>query len=95
MDILSFIGRRGISGWTKDDALTLAKEYGIRKAEAIIAEVAEAVKKFRSFAEKHQDQDRWFVIARNKEEHPFIESAGVMNLSEEYLAMLVEKYLMG
>ena len=53
--------RGKLSGWTKDDALTLAKENGIRKAEAIITEVAEAVKKFRLFAEKHQAQDRWIA----------------------------------
>ena len=144
--------RGKLSGWTIDDALTLAKENGIRKAEAIIAEVAEAVKKFRSFAEKYQAQDRWiaaieqtltanldawglssaekgislslngheltdvhveqtykgnfhlmanidgtrrkFVIAKNKEEYSFIESTGPLNLSEEYLAMLVKKFLM-
>ena len=144
--------RGKLSGWTKDDALTLAKENGIRKAEAIIAEVAEAVKKFRLFAEKYHAQDRWiaaieqtltanldawglsstdkgislsldgheltdvhveqtykgnfhlianidgtrrkFVIAKNKEEYSFIESTGVLNLSEEYLVMLVQKYLL-
>ena len=144
--------RGKLSGWTKEDALELAKENGIRKAEAIIAEVAEAIKKFRSFAEKHQAQNRWigaieqtlsanldawglsdikngislslggseftdvhieqtykgnfhllatiggarrkFVIAKNKEEYPFIESTGVLNLSEEYLTKLVEKYLL-
>lgn len=144
--------RGKLSGWTKDDALTLAKENGIRKAEAIITEVAEAVKLFRSFAEKHHAQNRWigaieqtltanlyawgfsnsekatsltlhgrlltdvhveqtykgnyhllaningierkFVIAKNKEEYSFIESTGALNLTEEYLAMLVEKYLM-
>lgn len=144
--------RGKLSGWTKDDALTLAKENGIRKAETIITEVAEAVKLFRSFAEKHHAQNRWigaieqtltanlyawgfsnseketsltlhgrlltdvhveqtykgnyhllanidgierkFVIAKNKEEYSFIESTGALNLTEEYLAMLVEKYLM-
>ena len=144
--------RGKLSGWTKDDALTLAKENGIRKAEAIIAEVAEAIKQFRSFAERHQAKDRWigaieqtltanldawglsntkkvislsldghvltdvhveqaykgnfhlmatidgmrrkFVIAKNKEEYPFMESAGVLNLTEDYLAKLVEKYLL-
>ena len=144
--------RGKLSGWTKDDALALAKENGIRKAEAIIAEVAEAIKQFRSFAERHQAKDRWigaieqtltanldawglsntkkvislsldghvltdvhveqaykgnfhlmatidgmrrkFVIAKNKEEYPFMESAGVLNLTEDYLAKLVEKYLL-
>lgn len=144
--------RGKFADWTKNDALALAKENGIRKAEAIIAEVADAVMLFRSFAEKHHALDRWvgaieqtlttnlaswgftihkngialslhghvltdvhlehtykgnyhllaningtlrkFVIAKNKEEYPFIERVGVLNLSEEYLAMLVEKYLM-
>lgn len=54
-----FMMRGKLSGWTKEDALTLAKENGIRKAEAIINEVAEAIKLFRSFAEKYHAQDRW------------------------------------
>ena len=53
--------RGKLSEWTKDDALTLAKENSIRKAEAIIAEVAETVKTFRPFAEKHQAQNRWIA----------------------------------
>ena len=51
--------RGKLSGWTKEDALSLAKENGIRKAESIIAEVAEAIKKFRSFAEKYNAEERW------------------------------------
>lgn len=53
--------RGKLSGWTKEDALSLAKENGIRKASAIVAEVAEAIKEFRSFAEKRQVQDRWIA----------------------------------
>lgn len=144
--------RGKLSGWTKDDALTLAKENGIRKAEAIISEVAEAIKQFRPFAQKHHAQVRWissieqtlnanmeawglsgsdkgisfpidghkltdvhveqtykgnfhllatidgkehkFVIAKNKEEYTFIETIGVLHLSEDYLMMLVKKYLL-
>lgn len=48
-----------LSGQTRDDALLLAKGNGIRKAEAIIRQVAEAVSKFRLFAEKHQVKERW------------------------------------
>lgn len=142
--------RGKLSGWTKNDALALAKENGIRKAESIITEVAETINLFRSFAEKHHAQDRWigaieqtlnanlefwgltgsgkgisftidgheladvrvkqtykgnfhllatidckerkFVIAKNKEEYSFIEKVGVLNLTEEYLMMLVKKY---
>jgi len=144
--------RGKLSGWTKDDALALAKENGIRKAESIIIEVAETIKLFRSFAEKHNAQDRWisaidrtltanleawglinydkgisisidghklteirveqtykgnfhllatvdgverkFVIGKNKDEYLFIESTGVLKLTEEYLIMLVKKYLL-
>jgi len=144
--------RGKLSGWTKDDALALAKENGIRKAEPIITEVAETIKLFRSFAEKHHAQDRWigaieqtltanleawglinsdkgislsldshklteirveqtykgnfhllatidgverkFVIGKNKDEYLFIESTGVLKLTEEYLMMLVKKYLL-
>lgn len=51
--------RGKLSGWTKDDALALAKENGIRKAETIISEVAEAVRNFRSYAVKNNVQVRW------------------------------------
>lgn len=51
--------RGKLSGWTKDDALALAKENGIRKAETIISEVAEAVRNFRSYALKNNVQVRW------------------------------------
>lgn len=51
--------RGKLSGWTKEDALALAKESGIRKAEQIIAEVAEAIRQFRSFAEKHHAEEHW------------------------------------
>ena len=38
--------------------------------------------------------ERKFVIARNKEEYAYIENTGILNLSEEYLAMLIKKYLL-
>ena len=47
------------SRWTKEDAMAMAKENGIRRAEAIIAEVAEVIRKFRQFGEKHHVQERW------------------------------------
>lgn len=144
--------RGKLYGWTKEDALALAKENGIRKAETIIAEVVGAIAQFRSLAERYQVQERWigaieqtlkthlgdwglsdvgqgisltidghtlsdirveqtykgnyhllaiaegrerkYVISRNKEEYAFIERTGVLHLSEEYLAVLVKKYLL-
>lgn len=144
--------RGKLTNWTKDDALALARENGIRKAEAIIAEVAGAIKQFRAFAEKYHAEERWisaieqtlrtnlcswgltlpvegktlnineyrltdirvehtytgnfhllanvdgtqrkFVIARNNEEHAVIERTGISNLSEEYLATLIRKFLL-
>ncbi|MGN0238091.1 MAG: type II toxin-antitoxin system HipA family toxin [Lepagella sp.] len=143
--------RGQLSGWTKDDAMSLAKENGIRKAESIVAEVAEAIKRFRSFAEQYLVRSRWigaieqtltsnleawglinsdkgisllldghkladirveqtykgnfhllatidgverkFVITKNKEEYLFIESKGVLNLTEEFLISLVKRYM--
>lgn len=44
---------------TIDDALTLAKENGIRYAEDIIREVAEAIGKFRDLAQKYSVKEKW------------------------------------
>ena len=46
-------------GHTLEDAMTLAKENGIRKANAIINEVADAIKSFRAYAEKHDVEEKW------------------------------------
>jgi len=140
-----------LSGQTIEDAMTLAKDNGIRKAEDIIHEVAEAICKFRGIAERHGVQERWtgavescltehlaswglnkadhasytlfvsgtvfenvhveqtykgnyhlyatidgkerkFVISKAKEEYALIESAGVLNLTEEQLKTMIEKY---
>lgn len=144
--------RGKFQGWTKEDAMALAKENGIRKAEAIITEVSEAIRLFRSFAQKHNAQDRWigaiektlnsnleawgltntskdvvsyvnghwvtgirveqaykgnfhlltriddierkFVITKKRDEYAFIEKTGVLNLTEDYLVMMIKKYLM-
>lgn len=51
--------RGKLYGHTKNDVLMLAKENGIRKAEAIIQQVADAITRFRTFAQKHGVQDRW------------------------------------
>lgn len=48
-----------LSGHTKEDALILAKENGIRKAEAIIRQVAHAVSQFTVIAQKQGVQERW------------------------------------
>ncbi len=47
------------SGQTKEDALALAKENGIKRAESIIKEVALAVAQFRTCAEKYNVSERW------------------------------------
>ncbi|MBO4839489.1 MAG: type II toxin-antitoxin system HipA family toxin [Bacteroidaceae bacterium] len=46
---------------TLDDVMALAKENGIRKAESIIRDVAEAILHFRSLATKHGVQERWIA----------------------------------
>lgn len=47
------------SGHSMEDALSVAKENGIRKAEAIIRQVGDAILQFRTFAEKHGVKKRW------------------------------------
>lgn len=46
-------------GHTKDDALKLAKENGVRKAETIIQQVAEAISQFKTYASKYEVKDKW------------------------------------
>ena len=46
---------------TFDDVMQLATENGIRKAESIIREVAEAVREFRPLAVKYNVHDRWIA----------------------------------
>ena len=48
-----------LQGHTKEDALLLAKDNGIRKAETIINEVAEAVSHFRQYAEECEVSQQW------------------------------------
>lgn len=50
---------------TFDDVMQLAAENGIRKAESIIHEVAEAVKDFRQFALEHGANERWINAIEN------------------------------
>lgn len=54
------------SGQTKEDAIALAKENGIKKPEKIINEVASAVARFRFFAEKHSVAERWIGAVENR-----------------------------
>lgn len=46
-------------GHTKEDTLALAKENGIRKAEAIIQQVADAIAQFRTYANKYDVKEKW------------------------------------
>ena len=48
-----------LQGHTKGDALLLAKNNGIRKAETIINEVAEAISHFRLYAEECDVSQQW------------------------------------
>ena len=48
-----------LSGQSKEDALAIAKENGIRKAEAIIKEVGDAILQFRTYAVRHGVKERW------------------------------------
>ena len=62
--------RGKLSDQSKEDALALAKENGIRGAEKIIAEVAKAVSQFRQFAEKNHAAERWIgAIETTLNEH--------------------------
>lgn len=47
------------SGFTISDVMSFAKDNGIRRAKAIIREVANAVRQFRSIAEKYNVQEKW------------------------------------
>lgn len=51
--------RGKLSGHTKEDALAIARENGIRKAESIIHQVADAVANFRNFAERCGVKEQW------------------------------------
>lgn len=70
------------SGHTKADAIALAKENGIKKAEKIINEVASAVKRFRSFAEKHNVAERW-ISAIEKRLTELLENWGFSDLPKD------------
>lgn len=50
-----------LQGQTLEDALALAKDNGIRKAETIIKEVASAISKFRKYAEECGVGQQWIA----------------------------------
>lgn len=47
------------NGWTKEDVLGFAQENGIRNAEKIIRQVADAVRLFRTLAERNGVRQEW------------------------------------
>ena len=50
---------------TLDDVLQLAAENGIRKAEGIVHEIADAILEFRPLALKHGVQEHWIAAIEN------------------------------
>lgn len=81
-----------LSGHTKDDALTLAKENGIRKAEAIIRQVSDAIARFRIFAQKYEVQDRW-TNAVEKTLNNHLESWGYASSRTHAISLEIEGLL--
>ena len=57
--------RGKLSGQSKEDALTIAKENGIKRAEAIIKQVATAICQFRTFAVKHGVKGHWIDAVKS------------------------------
>lgn len=51
--------RGKLRGHTIDDAMALAQDNGIKRADAIVEEVAAAIRKFRTFAEECGVSPRW------------------------------------
>ena len=52
-------------GITLDDAMELAAENGVRKAESIISEVGKAVLEFRALAERNGVKEQWISAVEN------------------------------
>ena len=50
---------------TIDDVMQRASENGIRKAESIIREVADAILEFRPIAQKYGSHERWTAVIEN------------------------------
>ena len=79
---------------TLDDVMRLASENGIRKAENIILEVADAIRDFRPLALKHGTKERWisaieYTLRKNLEERGLTPSLMTENNTDE-LGRLVE-----
>ena len=53
--------RGKFDGITRDDAMELAAENGIRKAESIVVEVGKAVLEFRALAEQNGVKEQWIA----------------------------------
>lgn len=53
--------RGKVSGWTKEDVLTFAKDNGVRGAEKIIAQVAKAIRSFSTYATKNEVAPAWIA----------------------------------
>ena len=91
-----------------DDAIQFAKDNGIRRADAIIKDVADSLRQYREIAKRNEVQDRWissiesaidgreckFIIGKNKPEYATIQETGLSNLSKSMLMDLVAKYLL-
>lgn len=58
--------RGKFSGQTKEDAILLAKENGIKKPERIIDEVASAVAQFSMLAKKNLVEERWISAVESR-----------------------------
>ncbi len=74
---------------TKDDALALAKENGIRKAETIIQQVANAIALFKTFANKYGVKDKWVnAVETTLNEH--LATWGYNNATQAPLSIEIE-----
>lgn len=84
--------RGKLSGHTKNDALALAKENGIRKAETIMRQVSDAIARFRFFAQKYEVQDRW-TNAVEKTLNSHLESWGYASFHTHSISLEIEGQL--
>lgn len=57
--------RGKFDGVTREDAMELAAENGIRKAESIVGEVGKAVLEFRVLAERNRVKEQWISAVEN------------------------------
>lgn len=72
-----------LQGYTIDDALSLARDNGIKKPATIINEVAAAIRGFREFAQECGVSQRWIAsIKMCLNEHLFF--SYYMNISFQF-----------